>query len=185
MRRYALTLPAAIAAAVALLAVAATAALGATGAGYLHGEHPGMTQRDVAQVRGAVARYHTPDRAEGAGWGLVPGLDHCFDRPGAGAMGVHHIDTDALVDPNLDPLRPEALVFVPGPDGQLRLGAVEYIVPMSLWEGDEPPMVLGRHLHELEPVPGVHVWGLHVWLFQPNPDGIFADWNPQVSCGSL
>jgi hypothetical protein len=100
-------------------------------------------------------------------------------------MGVHYIDTDALVDPALDPLRPEALVFVPGPDGRLRLGAVEYLVPMSLWEGDEPPMVLGRHLHELEPVPGVHVWGLHVWLFQPNPTGIFADWNPQVRCGSL
>jgi hypothetical protein len=185
MRRTALTLPAAIAAAVALLAVAATPGLAAAEAGHLPGDHPGVTQSDVAQVRGAVARYHTPDRAQAAGWGLVPGLDHCFDRPGVGAMGVHYIDTDALLDPTLDPLRPEALVFVPGPDGQLRLGAVEYIVPMSLWEGDEPPMVLGRHLHQLEPVPGVHVWGLHVWLFQPNPDGIFADWNPQVSCGSL
>jgi hypothetical protein len=186
MRRHALTLPAAMAAAVALLAVAAAPALGATEEGPFHGDHPSTAQRDVAQVRGAVARYHTPHRAEAAGWGLVPGLDHCFDRPGAGAMGVHYIDTDALVDPTLDPLRPEALVFVPGPEGQLRLGAVEYIVPMSLREGgDEPPMVLGRQLHELEPVPGVHVWGLHVWLFQPNPNGIFADWNPQVSCGSL
>jgi hypothetical protein len=183
--RRALALPVAIAAAVALLAIAATPGLGATGEGHLHDEHPGMTQREVAQVRGAVARYHTPARAEAAGWGLVPGLDHCFDREGAGAMGVHYIDTDALVDPALDPLRPEALVFVPGPNGQLRLGAVEYLVPMSLWEGDEPPMVLGRHLHELEPVPGVHVWGLHVWLFQPNPTGMFADWNPHVSCGSL
>jgi hypothetical protein len=185
MRRPARTLPAVIAAAVALLAVAATPGLAAAEAGHLPGDQPGVTQSDVAQVRGAVAEYHTPDRAQAAGWGLVPGLDHCFDRPGAGAMGVHHIDTAALVDPTLDPLRPEALVFVPGPDGQLRLGAVEYLVPMSLWEGDEPPMVLGRRLHELEPVPGVHVWGLHVWLFQPNPNGIFADWNPRVSCAAL
>jgi hypothetical protein len=100
-------------------------------------------------------------------------------------MGVHYIDTDALVDPTLDPLRPEALVFVPGPDGQLRLGAVEYIVPMSLWEGKSHRWCSAWHLHELEPVPGVHVWGLHVWLFERNPNGLFADWNPRVSCGSL
>jgi hypothetical protein len=129
-----------------------------------------------------VASYHTPDRARAAGWGLVPGLDHCFERSGVGGMGVHHIDTAALVDPTLDARRPEALVFVPGPGGQLRLGAVEYIVPMDLWEEDEPPMVLGRRLHELEPVPGVHVWGLHVWLFEHNPYGLFADWNPRVAC---
>jgi hypothetical protein len=184
MRRHALTLPAAIATAVAL-AIAATPALSATEEGPFHGDHPVLAQRDGVQVRGAVASYHTPDRAEAAGWGLVPGLDHCFERPAVGGMGFHYIDTDALVDPALDPLRPEALVFVPGPEGQLRLGAVEYLVPMSLWEHDEPPMVLGRRLHELEPVPGVHVWGLHVWLFEPNPDGIFADWNPRVRCGSM
>jgi hypothetical protein len=185
MRRHDLTLSAAIAATVALLAVAATPASAAARGGPFHDDHPGTTQRDVAQVRGAVARHHTPDRAEAAGRVLVPGLDHCFERPGVGGMGVHYFDTDALADPMPDPLRPEALVFVPGPDGRLRLGAVEYIVPMSLWEDDEPPMVLGRHLHELEPVPGVHVWGLHVWLFEHNPNGTFADWNPRVSCSSL
>jgi hypothetical protein len=130
-----------------------------------------------------VASYRTTDRAEAAGWGLVPGLDHCFERAGVGGMGVHFIDLDALDDPTLDPRRPEALVFVPGSDGQLRLGAVEFIVPMDRWEGADPPEVLGQQLHELEPVPGVHVWGLHVWLFERNPDGLFANWNPRVSCG--
>ena len=23
---------------------------------------------------------------------------------------------------------------------------------------------------------------LHVWLWQPNPSGMFADWNPNVTC---
>lgn len=176
------TLPTALATILALLVLAAAPALGTPRGALTHDHHPDLSQPEVAQVRAAVASYHTPDRAEAAGWGLVPGLDHCFERPGVGGMGVHYIDTAALVDPIPDPLRPEALVFVPGPNGQLRLGAVEYIVPMELWEEDEPPMVLGRHLHELEPVPGVHVWGLHVWLFQHNPDGLFADWNPRVSC---
>jgi hypothetical protein len=144
--------------------------------------HHHADQAAIAEVRAAVARYHRPSRAEAAGWGLVPGLDHCFTNPGVGAMGYHYIDTDQLGDPTLDPLRPEALVFVPGPTGRLRLGAVEYIVPTDLWPHEAPPRVLGRDLHVLEPVPGVEVWALHVWLFEPNPDGMFADWNPRVSC---
>jgi hypothetical protein len=181
---YRMLLAAAVAAGLAMLTLGAAHAAGHTpGSGHAHdASHPGMTQRDVAEVRGAVAKYHTPARARAAGWDLVPGLDHCFVAPEVGGMGYHYIDTDQLMDPTLDPLRPEALVFVEGPNGQLRLGAVEYIVPFDLWEGDDPPSVLGRHLHRLEPVPGVHVWGLHVWLFEPNPDGMFADWNPRVTC---
>jgi hypothetical protein len=26
------------------------------------------------------------------------------------------------------------------------------------------------------------LWGLHVWLWKDNPNGIFADWNPVVTC---
>ncbi len=143
---------------------------------------PVASQRDLAEVRAAVARFSTPDRAEDAGWELLEDLDACFELPGQGGMGYHYIDADRLVDPTLDPLRPEALVFVPGPEGQLRLGAVEYIVPVELWDEPEPPSVLGAQLHRLEPVPGTEVWGLHVWLFERNPDGMFADWNPRVSC---
>jgi hypothetical protein len=137
-------------------------------------------QSDLAQVRAAVAPYHQPEAAQDAEWDLVPGLDHCFDNPGVGAMGYHYIDT-ARLDLELDPLRPEALVYVPGPQGQLRLGAVEYIVPAEPWDADHdhPPMVLGRHLHLNEAL-GVYV--LHAWIFQHNPTGMFEDWNPRVSC---
>lgn len=160
----------------------------ASGAGAAHdhahaaGHNTSTSQREVAQVRSAVARYHTPARAEAAGWGLVEGLDHCFENPGVGAMGYHYIDEEQLGVPTLDPARPEALVFVPGPQGQLRLGAVEYVIPVDAWEHDEPPSVLGLDLHVLEPVPGLEVWGLHVWLFERNPAGMFADWNPRVGC---
>jgi hypothetical protein len=140
----------------------------------------GPGQRDLAQVRAAVAPYHQLEVARDAGFDLVPGLDHCFDNPGVGAMGYHYIDA-ARLDLELDPLRPEALVFVPGPHGQLRLGAVEYIVPADPWDAlhDHPPMVLGQHLHLNEAL-GVYV--LHAWIFQPNPTGMFEDWNPRVTC---
>jgi hypothetical protein len=154
------------------------------------GQPPGATQRDLAKVRSAVARYHTPERAEAAGWVPLEGLDHCFEHPELGGMGVHYIDPDQLGTGTLDPLRPEALVFVPGPHGQLRLGAVEYIVPIGEFPDGAPdlddlgdaPSVLDRDLHVLNPVGDLYVWGLHVWLFQRNPAGMFADWNPRVSC---
>jgi hypothetical protein len=26
------------------------------------------------------------------------------------------------------------------------------------------------------------VWGLHVWIWKENPSGLFAPWNPRVTC---
>jgi hypothetical protein len=186
MRRRTPTVVAVLAAvaAVAWSATAAVAGPGDTRASHAHhdGADAHVHPRDLAEVRGAVARYQHPRQAQAAGWDLVPGLDHCFERAGVGGMGYHYIDTDALGDPTLDPRRPEALVYVPSRDGGLRLGAVEFIVPTDLWQEADPPSVLGHELQVLEPVPGVQVWALHVWVGRNNPTGIFSDWNPKVSC---
>jgi hypothetical protein len=63
----------------------------------------------------------------------------------------------------------------------LQLAAVEYIVPADAWDevNSELPSVLGHNLHLNEAL-GVYV--LHAWIFMNNPDGIFEDWNPNVSC---
>ena len=138
-------------------------------------------QNDLAKVREATAKFHRVDIAQAAGYDLREGLDHCFDNPGVGAMGFHYINTDIL-DLELDALQPEAMVYAPGPKGQLNLGAVEYIVPAAEWDAagnTMPPMVLGHHLH-LNKTLGVYV--LHIWLWKHNPAGMFEDWNPTVSC---
>lgn len=138
-------------------------------------------QADLAQVRQATAQFHRTEAAQAAGYDLVPGLDHCFINPGVGAMGYHYINT-ALLDLTLDPLRPEAMVYPPGPNGQRQLGAVEYVVPAAPWDAagnTEPPSVLGHHLHLNEAL-GVYI--LHVWIWKHNPAGMFEDWNPTVSC---
>jgi hypothetical protein len=96
-------------------------------------------------------------------------------------MGVHYIRTEGL-DLTVDLLQPEAMVYVPGPNGQLQLGAVEYIVPAEPWDAAghaEPPMVADRPFH-LNAALGVYV--LHAWLWHNNPAGMFEDWNPKVSC---
>jgi hypothetical protein len=137
-------------------------------------------QSELGQVRAATAQFHRVEAAQAAGWDLVPGLDHCFDNPGVGAMGFHYINVD-LLDLTLDPHQPEAMVYVPGKNGKLHLGAVEYIVPAEPWDevNDHPPMVLGHHLHLNEAL-GVYV--LHAWIWRHNPAGIFEDWNPNVTC---
>jgi hypothetical protein len=134
----------------------------------------------LARVRRATAGFKQPSGAMAAGYGLEPGLDACFDNPGVGGMGYHYINTD-LLDTKLNPLTPEAMVYSSTPEGRLKLGAVEYIVPAALWDQDhsEPPMVLGQHLH-LNPALGVYI--LHAWIWRYNPSGIFQDWNPMVSC---
>jgi hypothetical protein len=136
---------------------------------------------ELPELRAATAAYFHLANAEAAGYGLVPGLDHCFNNPGVGAMGFHYIDTAAL-DLALDPLHPEALVYAPLKSGKLLLAAVEYIVPAAAWDAagnTEPPMLYDRMFH-LNAALGVYV--LHAWIWYQNPAGLFEDWNPRVSC---
>jgi len=142
---------------------------------------------DLAEVRAATARYHRVEVAEEAGHQLgyiAPFLlDHCIAHPTDGAMGYHYFDHDGIHDITLDPLRPEGLVYEPGPDGQLNLVAVEWIVPVSAWEAagnTEPPSVLGQEMHVLNPALGWYI--LHAWVWKHNPSGMYQDWNPEVVC---
>ena len=90
-----------------------------------------------------------------------------------------HSNIPGLVDPVFDPLKPEAILYATGPGGNLRLIAVEYIVinigqPRPMF-GDRPFDINGT------PIPAPH-WSLHVWLYEPNPAGMFTPFNPNVSC---
>jgi hypothetical protein len=90
----------------------------------------------------------------------------------------------ALIDDlEVDVTRPEGLVYEPGPNGQLKLVAVEYIVPGAGSNPpgvSEPPTVLGHEMHILVPAVGWYIH--HVWVWAHNPSGMHADWNPEVDC---
>ena len=137
-------------------------------------------QDDLAPIRAATAPFHNTRAAQAAGYVKVAGLDFCFNNPGVGGMGFHLINT-GLLDNQLDAQHPEAMVYSPGPNGKLRLVAVEYIVPAAGWDASHTglPSVLGLDLHLL---PALGVYALHAWIWEPNPSGIFEDWNPNVSC---
>jgi hypothetical protein len=142
---------------------------------------------DLARVRAATAQFHRVEVAEQAGHQLgyiAPFLlDHCIAHPTDGAMGYHWFDHDAIHDIDLDPLRPEGLVYEPGPNGQLNLVAVEWIVPAAAWHAAgnvEPPSVLGQEMGILNPALGWYI--LHAWVWKHNPAGMYENWNPEVVC---
>jgi hypothetical protein len=134
----------------------------------------------LGEVRDATEAYHKVSVAQAAGYDLVPGLDYCFDNPGVGGMGYHYINV-ALLDNIIDPLKPEAMVYAPRPNGTLALGAVEYIVPAAGWDAvyTQPPTLFGQ-VFGLEEALGVYE--LHAWIWKHNPSGVFFEWNPKVSC---
>lgn len=152
------------------------------------GASPPATARqdDLAEVRQATARYHDLDVAIADGYelGYQRGdqriITGCIAKPEAGAMGYHYFNPELIQDPATNPTRPEGLVYAPGPNGQLRLVAVEWVVPSEVWEGSEAPRVLGTDLHILNQDLGWYIH--HAWVWQPNPSGMFADWNPKVDC---
>lgn len=157
--------------------------LGALGAELL--AVPGVTDpvlaSTLAQVQRTTAHYHAIEVAQSTGYDLIDGLDHCFNNPGVGAMGIHYINGD-LLDTTLSPLEPEAMVYQHGAQGELSLGAVEWIVPADAWDAEGqngPPEVMGHHLHLNEEL---GVYALHAWIFLENPAGALEDWNPTVSC---
>jgi hypothetical protein len=141
-------------------------------------------QDELAEVRRATAWFHKVESAQAAHYHPMAGLNHCIANPGVGAMGYHYFNAELIADVSPpDPLRPEAMVYAPGPDGKLQLAAVEWVVPAQAWHAagnTEPPSVLGKHMHILNPVLGWYI--LHAWIWRPNPAGMFEDWNPNVTC---
>ncbi len=156
--------------------------------------HEAGLEDDLARVRAATARFHDLDAALEAGYelGWVNGsgiriITGCVFHPTLGAMGYHYFHPGLMSELAVDPLEPEALVYAPGENGKLKLAAVEWVVrgPNSNPPGVTPPpipTVLGMEMHILVPPPGPAFYLMHAWVWKPNPAGMFADWNPEVTC---
>jgi hypothetical protein len=134
------------------------------------------TRRNLERVRTATSAFQDITAAQAAGY--PTNIPQCLENPDQGAMGQHYMNR-MLLDARLDVERPEILLYAPLSDGRQKLLGVEYIVPFSKWESEQPPRIFGQALKrsaELE------LWYLHVWAWEPNSRGLFADWNPAVKC---
>lgn len=152
---------------------------------------------DLRSVKVATAKFHSVTQGTKAGYGELrdaAGIA-CIDNP-AGGMGIHYVSGGLVGDPALTPTQPEVLVYEPGADGSMELVALEYVILESTWRADHPdpadvPSLFGQDFERLagpnesEPqnrygLPAF--FELHLWLWKPNPSGLFEDWNPDVTC---
>jgi hypothetical protein len=148
-----------------------------------HGAHGGPVVltpdmlKAIARVRAATQNFHDLATAQNAGYN-VQFPAGCAALAGSGAQGFHYIN-NGLVDGNVELLRPELVMYEPKPGGGRQLVGVDYVVPLSL--SATPPTLLGV---PFAPLPELGVWALHIWAWRPNPSGMFAMWNPTVSCAN-
>lgn len=136
----------------------------------------------VQIVRSATQQYQDVSNAVGysPALGCVSGSDH-------GAMGIHYVN-GSLVNGPIDPTHPQALIYEPQSNGELKLVGVEFIILASALPPippNAPPQVEG-HLMNYVDFPNRYglpaFYELHVWAWRNNPKGPFADWNDHVSC---
>ncbi len=139
---------------------------------------PASVRSDLALLRRVTAPFHEFDEATEAGWSAQ--ITPCMVDPGgAGGMGFHYGNTK-LIDGTARVNEPELLLYEPEQNGRLRLVAVEYIIPYTFHSRDAaPPELFGQKFIQNDVF---QLWGLHAWVWKENPSGIFANWNPRVSC---
>ena len=150
-----------------ILGLTAIMAFGASGRG------------ELAQIRSATEQFQRPEMAQAAGYSFISSLNDC--NPSFGGAGYQYINI-GLIDTSVDLLHPEAMIYVPGRNGTLQLGAVEYIVPVAAWNAihtAEWPRIMDQ---QFQLNPGLGVYILHIWVWTDNPSGIFEAWNPNVAC---
>jgi hypothetical protein len=138
----------------------------------------------VKTVREATERFRDVAAAEAEGYQLMFG---CVSGPDSGAMGLHYVNLALVGDGELDPTRPEIVIYEPGPNGRRRLIGADFLVFAADWDkkGIGTPQLMGQLLHLFESpnrfgLPAFYT--LHVWAWKENPTGMFVNWHTKVSC---
>jgi hypothetical protein len=128
------------------------------------------TYQELARARSATAKYHNVAQAVADGY-VATGLY----IPGE---GLHYLNV-SLIDDTFDPEQPEILLYVRGPGDQLKLAAIEYLVPLAQSE-QAPEGFTGDFDVWREAEEGFPNWELTVWIWMHNPTGMFEFLNPRV-----
>ena len=140
--------------------------------------HPAPLRWQLAVIEWATAGFHDFEAAKAAGYDVK--ITDCMALQGAGGMGFHYGKAE-LIDGIPSLYRPEVLLYEPQPGGGLQLVGVEYVIPFAAWRRRSPPTLIGQTFRRNETF---GVWALHAWVWKRNPAGVFADWNPDVSCAA-
>lgn len=172
---------------------------------------PDSDEPTLAEVRAATERFTDVKVAVAEGYIRDP-FDLCdtaemMGKPAQlGAMGIHYFRPDLLgitappsprVDGNgthTDFRKPAILIYEPQDDGTLELVAVENLVFAAAWRAAghrEPPTFQGVAYDTMLDDPDTTLdeahnfqphFDRHVWIYRDNPNGVFAQYNPAVTC---
>jgi hypothetical protein len=162
--------------------------------------------KTLADLKQFSVKFHDLDVAVDSGFGLLKlppatAPDGCISSraEGEGGMGYHYTRGTNILDDSIGLLDPEFLVYAPksGPlkDGEARtrLAAFEYFLPFTpRWPAPgQPGFQAAPTLHDFSTTQGLPDvafvpterfggWMLHIWLWENNPAGEFANWNASV-----
>ncbi len=139
--------------------------------------------RQLAALKKSLAPFKDVRVAEAAGFIAVSGCEVSDE----GGMGVHYLHPARAAEAP-DATKPSILLYEPTDDGTMRLLGAEWFqadADQDVHTDPDRPTLFGQPFDG--PMPGhnpmmpVH-YDLHVWLFDSNPAGVFAPWNPSVDC---
>lgn len=140
----------------------------------------------VRTVREATERFQDVEVAKAEGYVLQFG---CVSGSDAGAMGMHFVNGKLVGDGELDPTKPEIVIYEPQPNGQLKLIGADFLVLADAWNAKHaaPPEMMGQLFHLFEApnrfgLPAFYT--LHVWAWKESPTGSFVNWHQNVSCNA-
>jgi hypothetical protein len=100
-----------------------------------------VTTAFLATLRRVTASFHQFDKATAAGWSAK--ITGCMVDPILGGMGFHNGNT-ALIDGTARVDQRELLLYEPEKNGNLRLVAVEYIIPYTFHSRESAPTATTR-----------------------------------------
>ena len=138
------------------------------------GNDSGTEAQDLATLRSLTEPYRSFDAGKAAGYD-APFMG-CFAND-SGAMGIHYQNTGIDLTDTPTVSKPPFLMYEPLQDGTMQLVGVEYVKAAP---STDPAPTLFEQSFTYNT--GLQVWALHVWLWKSNPSGLYANWNPTVSC---
>ena len=165
----------------------------------------------LSAVRAATNRFRDVNVAIAEGYVRDPGnmCDAAQDmgKPAElGVMGIHFFRPDLLgitgppsprvngTGTHTDFMKPAVLIYEPQADESLQLVAVENLVFIKAWEAagnTAPPSFQGVKYDRMADDPATAIdeahmfephYDRHVWVHRENPNGVFAQFNPNATC---
>jgi hypothetical protein len=191
---------------------ASEAASGVAAAGRSPADGPAATPAapTLEEVRDATARFHDVEVALAEGYvpdpmGMCETAENMGHPAHMGGMGIHYLRPDLLGITGAEPrvtgeglhtdfLEPAVLLYEPQADGTLELVGVENLIFAEAWAaaGNTAPPHFGDVAWDyMEDDPATTVdeahgfaphYDLHLWVHRENPNGVYAPFNPAVSC---